>query len=334
MYKGRKICVIIPAFNEESQIGTVLDKLPHFIDIKIVVDDGSTDGTADIAQRKGALVVSHGKNKGVGAAFQSGLRKAIESSVDVMVNIDADGQFNPNDIEKLIKPIIEDGVDFVTASRFKDPDLYPKMTRTKFYGNKIMSFLITKIVGQKFHDVSCGFRAYSRQGLHRINLFGEFTYTQETFLDLAFKRVPIVEIPIEVRGTREHGKSKVASNLFRYGYQTLKIILKSCRDYKPFSLFAIFASLYFLISLVTGTFFITHYITTGAFSPHKWAGFTSAFFLILASFSFIVGFILDMFARMRMNQEEILFYLKENHFRDKDSQNLSRKVVIPQELVK
>lgn len=334
MYKGRKVCVVIPAFNEETQIGSVLDRLPDFVDIKIVVDDGSTDGTADIARRKGALVVSHGKNKGVGAAFQTGLRKAIESSVDVMVNIDADGQFNPNDIEKLVKPIIEDGSDFVTASRFKNPELYPKMTKAKFYGNQIMSFLITKITGQKFYDVSCGFRAYSRQGLHRINLFGEFTYTQETFLDLAFKHVPIAEVPIEVRGTREFGKSKVASNLLRYGYQTLKIILKSCRDYKPFSLFGVFALVYFLISLVTGTFFVAHYIVTGAFSPHKWAGFTSGFFLLLASLSLVVGFILDMFARMRMNQEEILFYLKENHFREKSSQKNSNKLAVPQELVK
>jgi len=334
MYKGRNVCVVIPAFNEETQIGTVLDRLPDFIDLKIVVDDGSTDSTAEIARRKGAVIVSHEKNRGVGAAFQSGLRKAIKSNVDVMVNIDADGQFNPNDIEKLIKPIIEDGVDFVTASRFKNPDLYPKMTKTKFYGNKIMSYLITKIVGQKFHDVSCGFRAYSSQGLHRINLFGEFTYTQETFLDLAFKGVPIAEIPIQVRGTREHGKSKVASNLFRYGYQTLKIILKSCRDYKPFSLFAFLASLCFLVSLIMGIFFVTHYITTGAFSPHKWAGFTSAFFLVLASLSFVGGFILDMFARMRMNQEEILFYLKENHFRNKESLSLSNETGIPRELVK
>jgi glycosyltransferase involved in cell wall biosynthesis len=333
MHKGQKICVVVPAFNEEMQIGTVLDKLPAFIDIKIVVDDGSTDCTADIARSKGAIVVSHEKNKGVGSAFQSGLRKAIEMNVDIMVNIDADGQFNPRDIEKLINPIIEDGCDFVTASRFKNPDLYPKMTKAKFYGNQIMSFLITKITGQKFYDVSCGFRAYSRKGLHRINLFGEFTYTQETFLDLAFKHVSIAEVPIEVRGTREFGKSKVASNLLRYGYQTLKIILKSCRDYKPFSLFGVFALVYFLISLVTGTFFVAHYIVTGAFSPHKWAGFTSGFFLLLASLSLIVGFILDMFARMRMNQEEILFYLKENHFKNWNPQDLSKKIGIPDESV-
>ncbi len=315
MYKGKKICVIIPAFNEEVLIGNVLDTLPNFIDIIIVVDDGSTDGTVDIAKSKGATVISHGKNEGVGAAFQTGLKKTMELGADIMVNIDADGQFNPKDIDKLIKPIIDNEADFVTASRFKNPDYYPKMTKVKFYGNKLMSSLIAKIVGKKFYDVSCGFRAYSKEALLRINLFGTFTYTQETFLDLAFKNVSIAEIPIKVKGIREHGKSRVASNLFRYGYQSLKIILKTYRDYKPLSFFGIISFLTFLIGLALGGFLITYYLNTGAFTPHKWAGFASAFFIVMSSLSLIVGFILDMFARMRINQEEILFYLKNSNLR-------------------
>lgn len=331
MFKGKTICVVIPSYNEEIQIGSVIDRLPSFVDLIVVVDDGSIDDTAKIAREKGAYVVSHKKNMGVGAAFQTGLKTAIKANVDVMVNIDADGQFNPLDIEKLITPIVENMADFVTASRFINPELYPKMTSVKFYGNRVMSFLISNIVGQKFYDVSCGFRAYSREGLHRINLFGQFTYTQETFLDLAFKKVSIVEIPIEVRGTREFGKSRVASNLFKYGYQTIKIILNSVRDYKPFSIFAVFALLCFVISLSTGSFFIMHYIETGVFSPHKWAGFTSAFLLCLAFLSLVGGFILDMFARMRINQEEMLFYLKGKSFRVGTEEPLTQKLLIPKE---
>ena len=113
--------------------------------------------------------------------------------------------------------------DFLNKDPFKNPEYYPVMTKTKFFGNRIMSFLINKIVGHKFYDVSCGFRAYSKNALLRLNLFGEFTYTQETFLDLAFKKISIIEVPIKVKGIREHGKSRVASNLFRYAFQTSKI---------------------------------------------------------------------------------------------------------------
>jgi glycosyltransferase involved in cell wall biosynthesis len=310
MYEGNKICVIIPAFNEEHQISMVIDNLPNYVDNIVVVNDGSTDGTADIAKCKGTIVISHEKNKGVGAAFRTGLKKATELNVDIMVNIDGDGQFDPKDVGKLIAPIIEKKADFVIGSRFKNKDFHPKMSKIKFYGNKFMSFLISRIVGMKYYDVSCGFRAYSKEAYLRLNLFGEFTYTHETILDLAFKNVTIAEIPIKVEGTRKHGKSRVASNLIRYGYQTLKIILKSFRDYKPLVFFGLISFLSFLIGLKVGLFFIIYYVVAGKFTPHKWAGFTAGFFISMSLLFIFIGFILDMFARMRRNQEEIIYYLK------------------------
>ena len=315
MYKNKTIAVVIPAYNEETKIGNVIETMPTFVDYTIVVNDGSTDKTADIAKAKGVIVLTHKKNKGVGAAIATGIRKALMLNIDIMVNIDADGQFNPQDIIKLINPIITKQADFVTGSRFKDPDYYPQMSKIKFIGNKIMSYLISRITGQKFYDVSCGFRAYSKESLIRLNLFGDFTYTQETFLDLTFKGISIVEIPIKVRGTREHGKSKVASNLFKYGWKTLNIILKSFRDYKPFKLFLTISVVNFLIGIGFGTFLLIHYINTGIFSPHKWAGFISGFFILLSLLTIGIGFIVDMFARMRYNQEEMLYLLKEYSFK-------------------
>ena len=311
MYENHKICIVIPAFNEEAKIGDVLDKIPPYVDTVVVVNDGSTDKTQEIARSKGAIVATHKENMGVGAAFNTGVRKTLELDVDIMANIDADGQFNPEDIEKLVRPIVEGKADFVTASRFKDPTLYPKMSRIKFLGNKFMSYFVSKIIREKFYDVSCGFRAYSREALLRMNLFGDFTYTQETFIDLAFKNLRILEVPVKVRGTRQVGKSKVASNLFRYGSQTLKIILKTLRDYKPLRLFAFISAVCFILGTGFGAFLLTHYILSGEFSPHKWAGFISGFLIIFAVIWLIFGFILDMFARMRQNQEKILYMLKK-----------------------
>lgn len=310
MLENKTIAVIIPAYNEEKKIAHVIETIPKFVDKVIVVDDGSADKTKEIAQQSGAIVISHRGNKGVGAAFKTGVKTALNLDLDIAVNIDADGQFNSNDIEKLVTPIINGEADFVTASRFKDPTFYPEMSKVKFWGNKFMSRFISRITRQKFYDVSCGFRAYSKETLQRLNLFGQFTYTQETFIDLVYKNLTILEVPVHVRGKREHGKSRVASNLFRYAYQTVKIIIRTFRDYKPFRLFGYASLVTFLIGFGFGLFLFIHYLQTGQFSPHKWAGFTSGFFLLSSLVLLLIGFVLDMFARMRHNQEELLYELK------------------------
>lgn len=312
MFHGKKIAAVLPAFNEEKQIGQVISAIPGFVDHIIVVDDGSTDRTAHIARESGAMTVSHKKNRGVGAAFNTGVLTILEMQVDIMVNMDADGQFNPGDIEKLIFPILEGRAGFVTASRFIDKEFVPRMPAIKKMGNRFMSRFISKLTKHKFFDVSCGFRAYSRDTLNRLNLYGDFTYTQETFIDLVFKNIEILEVPVHVEGKRAHGKSRVASNLFRYAYQTLQIIMRTFRDNKPFRLFGSMSVISFLIGLGFGIFLIIHYIQVGEFTPHKWAGFVSGFFLVAGLLLLLIGFVLDMFARMRRVQEEILFELKRN----------------------
>ena len=127
----RRLLVIIPALNEAATIHNVVQSIPRNIagisevDV-LVVDDGSTDETASIAAAAGARVVSHPYNLGVGAALQSGLQEARRAGVDIAVNIDGDGQFDPNDIPKLIGPIVGCEADLVSASRFKDPALVPR----------------------------------------------------------------------------------------------------------------------------------------------------------------------------------------------------------------
>jgi len=312
MFQGKSIAVVLPAFNEEAQIGEVIAAIPDFVDHIIVVDDGSTDQTAQIAEKAGAVTISHKNNRGVGAAFNTGVQTVLTMQADIMVNMDADGQFNPKDIEKLIQPIIEGEAGFVTASRFIDKEFVPRMPAIKRIGNRFMSRFISRLTKHKFYDVSCGFRAYNRDTLHRLNLFGDFTYTQETFIDLVFKHIDVLEVPVHVEGKRAHGKSRVASNLFRYGYQTLQIIIRTFRDNKPFRLFGSMSVISFLIGLGFGTFLGIHYLQHGEFTPHKWAGFVSGFFLVVGLLLLLIGFVLDMFARMRRVQEEILFELKRN----------------------
>jgi glycosyltransferase involved in cell wall biosynthesis len=308
----------MPAFNEEKLIGGVLDRIPDYVDTIVVVDDGSTDETPHIARAKDDLVVTHNINRGVGAAFQTGVDKALELNADIMVTIDADGQFDPKDINQLIDPISDGDADFVTASRFKEKKLAPTMSRLKYWGNIGISRLISFLTGQKFYDVSCGFRAYSKEALLRLNLFGAFTYTQETIMDLAFKNIAIQEVPISIQGQRKYGQSKVTSNLFRYAYRTSKIIFRAFRDYKPLKFFGFIAGFTFCSGLLLEILLLWHYLKTGSFSPYKVLGFVGGFLLAVGLIIFVTGLLADMFYRIRVTQEEILYYKKKRLFTDKN----------------
>ena len=313
MFRNKSIAVIIPAYNEEKTIAEVINNIPDFIDKTVVVDDCSTDKTGLKASEAGAKVITHHVNQGVGAAFHSGVEYALDGSFDIMVNIDADGQFSPSDILRLIEPIIDGKADFVTASRFIDPSHTPEMPWINRWGNKQMSRLISTLTRKRFYDVSCGFRAYSHDTLMKLNLVGRFTYTQETFLDLVFKDTRIKEVPIHVKYFKDR-KSRVSGSIPRYMYRTLKIIFRTYRDYMPLRFFWGIGLFFLLFSFFFGSILLIHYIRTGVFSGQIWSGFVGGFFFINAMAFFILGLLADMFDRVRRNQEKIILQLKKMEF--------------------
>lgn len=312
-----RLLVAVPCLNEASTIASVVADVPREIagiaevDV-LVIDDGSTDETAAEARRAGARVLSHPRNLGVGKAFHSAVNYAIENRYDLMVNIDGDRQFNAQDIPKVVDPVLSGRADMVTASRFIDASMVPEMPRVKLVGNHLMSRLISGLVRQKFHDVSCGFRCYSREALLQMNLHGAFTYTQETFLDFAVKRMTIVEVPIAVQYFADR-KSRVVSSISKYAVHTAKIIFRGYRDYFPLRFFWGIGSLFLLPAVVLAVIFFGHYIRTGFFTGYLFAGFLSGFFMMLATVFFVVGVVADMLDRIRSNQERILYRLKKRH---------------------
>ena len=312
-----RLLVALPALDEAATISRVVSAVPrelpgiHEISI-LVVDDGSMDDTGSIARNAGAHVIRHVRSTGVGAAFRTALNHALEMDVDFLVTIDADGQFDPRDISLLSHPVISDEFDFASASRFKDPTLTPRMPWIKRWGNRQMSRLISQLTRHQFFDVSCGMRCYNRRAMLNLNLMGAYTYTQEVFLNLAFKRLRIVEVPIAVRGVREHGKSRVVDSLWVYGFRALRIILAAYRDYNPMRFFGGMAIALFLPAVFLALFLGLHYMRSGSFSPHKWAGFVSAALLSLSILLTHVGLIGDMLNRHRVYLEELLFYSRTN----------------------
>jgi len=314
-----KLVIYMPALNEEEGISDVIKSLPKDIEgieeVKVlVVDDGSTDSTAKIAKESGADVVSHNTNKGVGSAFQSALQYSLENEVDILVSIDADRQFNSNQIPEIIKPILEDKADMVTGNRFSK-GMPENMPKSKYWGNEQMSKLISLISGQRFRDVSCGFRAYNREALLRLNLFGAFTYTQETILDMVFKGLRVVEFPVEVVYFPGR-KSRVAGSIVKYAFRTLNIILSTLRDYKPMLFFGGIGGISLFVGLILEIFLGIHFLISGDFTPYKFVGFTGFGFLIFGLLLIVVGLLANMFNRVRVNQEKILYELKKERYDD------------------
>jgi len=312
-----KLIIYMPALNEGPDIQKVITNLPHSIDgveavQLLVVDDGSMDETAALAQASGAQVISHGKNRGVGAAFHTAIQFALEHHADILVGIDADGQFDPSEIPALLQPILEDQADMAVGNRFQSGKPID-MFGLKYWGNQTIAKMISAITGQTFQDVSCGFRAYSREALLRLNIFGEFTYTHETILSLVYQGLRVVEIPITVKYFPDR-KSRVADSIIRYATQTSKIILRVLLDYQPIRVFGSFGGFCMLIGIGFELFLMTHYALTGAFSPYKSAGFIGLGFIIFGLLILIIALIADMLNRLRINQDKLLYELKRNRY--------------------
>ncbi len=312
-----KLVVVIPALNEAATIGAVVRgcltaALPLVQNVSVlVVNDGSTDETARLAREAGAEVLTHTRAMGVGRAFRDGLNLAVEQDADLVVNIDGDGQFDPAGMKALLAPILEGHADCTTASRFKTSALMPDMPYMKLWGNQMMSHIISAMAGQTFYDVSCGFRAYSREAAMRLNLWGDFTYTQESILELVVKGMRISEVPLPVQGRRKHGDSRVAANLWAYGWRSLTIILQTFRDYWPMRFFGVLALIAFVPGTAFVTFLLAHRFWFGMFTPHIWSGFVGGSLLFFALLMFMAGWFAEILKRIRLNQEYLVYVHKK-----------------------
>jgi glycosyltransferase involved in cell wall biosynthesis len=215
-----KLIINLPAFNEAAKIGETIRKIPQQItgvdEIFIqVIDDGSKDQTVQMAKEAGANeVFSHSLNRGIGITFRTAVEKALENGADIMINMDADGQFEAQDIEKLIQPIIEKRADLVSASRFGQKKA-SNMPQIKYILNRAAAWIIGKFMNHPVDDLTCGFRAYSRESLLRLTLSGGFTYTQEVIIDAIGKNLKIEWIPTTVTYFEDR-QSRVVKNIFNY----------------------------------------------------------------------------------------------------------------------
>lgn len=312
----QKIIVMIPAFNEEATIADVVKGVPRTINgvgvcEVMVLDDHSTDETPKKAREAGAEhVFRHKHNVGLGRNFKKGIELALKLGADIIVNIDADGQFNPKDIPELVRPLLKQEADMVTCSRFLDETKTKNMPWAKKWGNRRFTNLISRITGEKFTDTQCGFRAYSREAALRLNLKGKFTYTQEVFIDLVEKGMRIKEVPCEVT-YHEKRQSMISGNLRRYGFKSLGIIAKATRDTRPLTFFGFPAVIIFLLGIIGGIIALIYWLINHVTTPVRTLFQVAIFFMIFGLVLGILALVADMLKRINTTQEEILYRIKK-----------------------
>lgn len=319
-----RLIVNLPAYNEEEKIAHTIRRVPRqvagFDEVFVqVIDDGSKDRTMEVAKAAGAdFVYSNGVNRGIGKTFRHAAERALENQADVMVNIDADGQFDPEDIRKLVIPILAQEADMVSADRF-DHLAAENIPWLKEVLNRLAARLIGSFMSVHIKDLTCGFRAYSRETLLRLNLPGGFTYTQETIIDALGKDLKIVWLPVKVTYFTNR-KSRVVKTIWSYVNSSSRIIVRAIRDVRPMKFFGVPGIILLLISLIFFGMFLTLYFQDFKISPYR-------NYLWVSAVTFLTGLQFTVFALMadmiktnrRLTEDQIYFMKKEKYTRNKNS---------------
>lgn len=315
-----KLVVMIPAYNEEQTIGQVINEIPRRIPgitaLRIlVIDDGSTDRTAAIAERSGATVIRNKQNLGLAVTFARGLNRALAMGADIIVNTDADMQYNQRQIPDLIAPIMAGRADIVLGSRFRGTIEY--MPRRKKLGNRIMSWVVRRISGLPISDAQTGFRAFSREAALRMAIQSDYTYTQETILQAASHNLLITEIPIEFR--KRSGESRLVSSLFGYARRTAVALIIGFLNYRPLRLFLGTGLIFFAAGFILGVRILAHFAATGLVSPFIPLAILTAILLIVGFQIIMIGLLAEMIKNKRLLEEEILYRLKKEQYAGREA---------------
>lgn len=314
-----KLVINLPAFNEAEKIAETIHRIPrHFEGIDRVVvqviDDGSVDDTVQVATKAGAdFVFSNGVNRGIGKTFRHAVERALENGADIMVNIDADGQFDPNDISKLIAPILAKQADIVSADRFGEHKA-KNMPIVKDLMNRLAANLIGWFMNAPIKDLTCGFRAYNRESLLRLNLPGDFTYTQETIIDALGKNLKITWIPVEVTYFAER-KSRVVKSILGYINNSARIIVKAVRDVRPMKFFGIPGLAMMSVSLIFFGMFLFNYLIDFKISPYRNQLFFGSGFFIVGLQFVVFALMADMIRSNRRLTEDQLYLTKKEIYK-------------------
>jgi len=305
-----KLIIQIPCLNEEASIGRTLDDLPKTIQgidsiATLIIDDGSTDNTVETALAHGAGHILPLKlNRGLAGAFRAGIEESLKLGADIIVNTDGDNQYCGKDIEKLVKPILDNKADFVIGVR--DIRSIRHFSRRKKFFQHLGSWVVRQISSTAIRDVTSGFRAFSRSAALKLNLVTDYTHTLETIILLGKERVAIAQV--NVKTNEKIRESRLMSSTARYVVRCAADLMRIYIRYEAFKTFAGVGVFSFLIAVFSGLYYLVNRLTA---EGRSWVALTFFSLFSVAGLLFIIlGFLGDCIACNRQILDNISRHLR------------------------
>ncbi|MDP8225443.1 MAG: glycosyltransferase family 2 protein [Candidatus Lernaella stagnicola] len=302
-----KLIIQIPCFNEAATLpGTLADlpcAIPGFDEVEIlVVDDGSTDGTGQIARDAGVdHVLRFVSNRGLAAAFRAGLDKALALGADVIVNTDGDNQYPGTAIPELVRPIVDGEAELVVGVR--NIENVPHFSRFKKRLQRAGSAVVRRFSGLRVEDATSGFRAFSRRAATRLNVINRYTYTLETLIQAGRQDLAVVTVPIDVNPkTRE---SRLIRSTPKYIWRSAITIVRMFITYEPLRALGSIAALLLGVGMLIGMRFVYFYCTEGG-RGHVQSLILAAILIIIGFQTGVLGVLADLSATNRRLLEDLL----------------------------
>jgi glycosyltransferase involved in cell wall biosynthesis len=306
-----KLVIQIPCLDEEETLAETLRCLPERIDgideiDVIVIDDGSTDRTAEVAEAAGVTrVVRFPNHQGLARAFAAGLDHALQLGADIIVNTDADNQYPGEDVAALIAPILRGEADMVIGDR--DPARLRHFSPTKRVLQKVGSWVVRQLSGTKVPDATSGFRALSRTAALKMNVLSDFTYTLETIIQAGKKQIAIAHVPVGANPTPR--PSRLFSGPSHYLRRSATTLVRIYALYEPFKVFSILGGSLVLIAGALVLRWVYDYFTEGG-AGHIQSLILAGALTVIGFLTIMSGMLADLIGRNRQLSEEILLRVR------------------------
>lgn len=319
-----KLIIQIPCYNEAETLEIALNDLPKHIDgideiEYLIINDGSKDNTVEVARNWGVQhVVNFKRNKGLAKGFMAGMNECLRQGADIIVNTDADNQYCGEDIEKLVRPILDGKADIVIGERPIDQTEHFSPLKKKL--QHLGSWVVRKASNTNIPDAPSGFRAYSREAALRMNIVNDYTYTLEQIVQAGRNKMAIISVPIRTNG--ELRPSRLFNSMFGYIKKSILTIMRAYMMYKPLRFFVTLGSIPVLGGIVIGIRYLVYFFN-GAGDGHIQSLLLAITLILLGTMIGIVGLQADVIAANRKLLEDIRYEIKKENYtnREKKSNN-------------
>ncbi len=317
-----KLIIQIPCLNEAETLEIALNDLPKKIDgideiEYLIINDGSQDNTVEVAKNWGVnYVVNFKRNRGLAKGFMAGIDACLRNGADIIVNTDADNQYCGEDIEKIIRPILDKKADIVIGERPIDDTEHFSPLKKKL--QHLGSFVVRIASQTDIPDAPSGFRAYSREAAMHINVMNNYTYTLETIVQAGRSSMAITSVPIRTNG--ELRKSRLFSSMFGYIKRSILTIIRAFMMYRSLTFFSIIGLIPITIGVVIGIRFLLLLIS-GNGAGHVQSLILASTAVLLGFMTFVIGMQADVIANNRKILEDIQYRVRrldyENYMKNK-----------------